>query len=155
MTKVFISRSNWVSPAIAANLPEFYALLESMGFSPMTVGTNVVPMCTPFEEVRELMATCECTVVLGTHQIDANDVQIKGLQRGAIKLATEWNHIEATMSVMLGLPTLVLLHEEVAPRGIFERGAANLFVHTFDAREKGWAMQLLPALTALRSKARN
>lgn len=152
MIKVFISRPNWVPPALKANLPEFYMLLESIGFSPMTIGTNVVPMRSPFEEVRELMQQCKCTIVLGTHQIIADDAKIKGEPHGRIILPTEWNQIEATMSLMLGLPTLVLLHEHVAARGIFERGAANLFVHSFDAREKGWAVKLAPALTALRSK---
>jgi hypothetical protein len=152
MIKVFISRPNWVPPALKANLPEFYTLLESMGFSPMTVGTNVVPMCSPFEEVRELMNQCQCTVVLGTHQISASAVKIKGVAQDRIILPTEWNQIEATMSLMLGLPTLVLLHEHVAARGIFERGAANLFVHSFDARARGWAIKLAPALTALKSK---
>ena len=152
MINVFISRPNWVPPALKANLPEFYALLDSMGFNPMTVGANVVPMCSPFEEVRELMQQCKCTVVLGTHQIIAEDVKIKGVPQERIILPTEWNQIEATMSLMLGLPTLVLLHERVAARGIFERGAANLFVHAFDARSKGWAIKLAPALTALKSK---
>ena len=152
MINVFISRPNWVPPVIKANLTEFYTLLDSMGFSPMTVGTNIVPMCSPFEEVRDLMRQCKCTVVLGTHQIIAGDVKIKGVAQERIILPTEWNQIEATMSLMLGLPTLVLLHEHVAARGIFERGAANLFVHAFSAGEKGWAMKLAPALAALKSK---
>ena len=152
MIKVFISRANWVPPAVKANLQELYSLLDSCGFQPMTVGTNVVPMCSPFEEVRDLMRQCKCTIVLGTHQIVAGDVKIKGQPQDRLILPTEWNQIEATMSLMLGLPTLVLLHEHVAARGIFERGAANLFVHGFDAREAGWAIKLAPALGALRSK---
>jgi hypothetical protein len=133
-------------------MPEFYTLLESMGFSPQTVGENVVPMRSPFEEVRDLMQDCQCTIVLGTHQISANDVKIKSVAQDRINLPTEWNQIEATMSMMLDLPTLVLLHQHIAARGVFERGAANLFVHNFDARERGWAIKLAPALMALKNR---
>lgn len=130
-------------------MPELYALLESMGFNPRTVGASEVPMRTPFDEAKSLMERCKCALVLGTHQIIAGDVKVKGQPRDRMILPTEWNQVEATMSLMLGLPTLVLLHEHVAARGIFERGAANLFVHGFDAREKGWAVKLKPALAAL------
>ena len=152
MIRVFISRPNWLPPVLRKNMPEFYSVLESSGFSPQTIGTNVVPMCSPFEEVRGLMESCHCTIVLGTHQITAGDVKIKGEPHERIILSTEWNQIEGTMSLMLGLPTLVFLHDLVAPRGIFERGAANVFVHGFDAREKGWSVNLVPALLRLKEK---
>ena len=139
-------------PALKANFPEFYTLLESMGFCPKTIGTNVAPMCSPFDAARDLMKQCQCTIVLGTHQIIAGDVKAKGEPHDRVILPTEWNQIEATMSLMLDLPTLVLLHERVTARGIFERGAANLFVHPFDARGKGWATKLAPLLAELKSK---
>jgi hypothetical protein len=106
-------------------------------------------MRTPFDEAKDLMEQCKCTIVLGTHQIIAGDVKVKGVPRERMILPSEWNQVEATMSLMLGHPTLVLLHEHVAARGIFERGAANLFVHGFDARQKHWAIKLKPALVAL------
>lgn len=152
MIDVFVSRPLWLPPVLKANIPELYVLLESLDFNPRTVGTSEVPMRTPFDEAKNLMERCKCAIVLGTHQISAGDVKVKGQPRDRMILPTEWNQVEATMSLMLGLPTLVLLHEHVAARGIFERGAANLFVHGFDAREKGWAVKLRPALAALRAQ---
>lgn len=133
-------------------MQEFYDTLGQVGFQPKTIGTNVVPMSSPFEEVRSLMQQCKGTIVLGLHQIVANDVKVKGIEQGKLILPTEWNQIEATMSLMLNKPTLVLLHDNVAARGIFDRGAANVFVHSFNAQMAGWASKITPALLALKER---
>ena len=65
---------------------------------------------------------------------------------------TEWNQIETTMSLMLDLPTLVLLHKTVASRGVFDRGAANVFVYEFDVLESDWLQGVRPALRALQEE---
>ena len=67
-----------------------------------------------------------------------------------LNLPTEWNQIETTMSLMLDLPTLVLLHKNVTSRGIFERGAANVFVHAFNVMETNWLEELRPTLQSLK-----
>lgn len=67
-----------------------------------------------------------------------------------LTLPTEWNQIEATMSLMLDLPTLVLLHKTVAARGIFDRGAANVFVYEFDSLDGSWLSAVRPALSSLK-----
>ena len=67
-----------------------------------------------------------------------------------LALPTEWNQIEATMSLMLDLPTLVLLHNTVASRGIFDRGAADVFVYEFNVQEPEWLQSIRPALSALK-----
>ncbi len=54
------------------------------------------------------------------------------------------------MSLMLNLPTLVLLHKTVAARGIFERGAANIFVHEFDSLDNAWLTSIRPILNSLK-----
>jgi hypothetical protein len=152
MIDVFVSRPNWTPPGITPHLSEFYDLLEQVGFQPKTIGENVVPMSSPFEEVRILMKQCKCTIVLGLHQIVAPTAKVKGNSNGRLILPTEWNQIEATMSLMLNLPTLVLLHENVTPRGIFERGAANVFVHSFQAQHHGWSKKIKDALLQLKSR---
>ena len=53
---------------------------------------------------------------------------------------------------MLDIPTLVLLHKAVEPRGIFDRGAANVFVYEFDTANPGWLQELQPALATLKSE---
>lgn len=65
-------------------------------------------------------------------------------------MPTEWNQIEAAISIMLGKPTLMMLHKGVAARGLFDRGAANVFVHEFHTLNTKWLDEIKPKLIALR-----
>ncbi|PND37204.1 hypothetical protein C1O66_06420 [Paucibacter aquatile] len=97
------------------------------------------------------MKRCQCTIVLGLPQIFMEAGSVKHVPISSkLMLPTEWNQIEATISLMLELPTLVLLHKSVAARGIFDRGAANVFVYESDSQEKNWAASVRPALDALK-----
>jgi hypothetical protein len=153
MIETFVSRPNWAPPVIEHKLLPFYSLLQEFGFNPNTIGKNQTPLRSPFEDVRRLMARCKCTIVLGLPQIFIDAGRVKHapvLEK--FTLPTEWNQIEATMSLMHDLPTLVLLHKTVTARGIFERGAANIFVHEFDSLADGWLDDVKPALRSLRGE---
>jgi hypothetical protein len=149
--ETFVSRPNWAPPVIERNLEPFYRLLEDSGFKANTIGKSQVPLRSPFEDVRRLMQKCQCTIVLGLPQIFMHSGTVKLVHIDSnLNLPTEWNQIETTMSLMLDLPTLVLLHKNVTSRGIFERGAANVFVHAFDVMEANWLEDLRPALQSLK-----
>lgn len=153
MINVFVSRPNWIPTDLASHLSEFYECLTALGLSPKTIGTNVVPMASPFEEVVNLMQRCHCTIVLGMPQIFVDQGCIKTNEiKSKVTLPTEWNQIETTASIMLKKPTLVLLHKSVIARGVFERGAANVFVHEFDCSFSGWCKTLEPSLCALKER---
>lgn len=148
---VFLSRPNWVSDHVEKHFLKFYPLLEKHGFRPRTIGKNVVPISTPFQHVVNLMNQCQCTIVLGLPQIYVSAGRLKGkeIEKG-FSLPTEWNQIEAAISIMLNRPTLMMLHKGVAQRGLFDRGAANVFVHEFHTLGPKWLDELEPKLTALR-----
>ena len=151
MIETFVSRPNWAPPVIESKLTGFYQLLDDTGFKANTIGKSQAPLMSPFEDVRRLMKRCKCTIVLGLPQIFMQTGTIKhGQIDSSLTLPTEWNQIEATMSLMLDLPTLVLLHKTVAARGIFDRGAANVFVYEFNTLSDQWLTSLRPALTSLR-----
>jgi len=153
MIETFISRPNWVPIPIENRLKDFYQLLEDLGFRANTIGKSQVPLRSPFEDVRRLMARCECSIILGLPQIVVHTGSVKHEFISAhLTLPTEWNHIEATMSLMLELPTLLLLHKTVASRGIFDRGAANVYVHEFDSQDNSWLAAIRPALHALKEE---
>lgn len=139
--------------AIDNNLQEFYELLTAQGFNPKTIGQNIVPMSSPFDEVIDLMNKCKCTIVLGMPQIFIHKGNFKKepVPKNAM-LPTEWNQIEASISIMLKKPTLMLLHKSVVGRGLFERGAANIFVHDFDSSYTGWSKNMVKYLEALKEK---
>ena len=148
---VFLSRPNWVPKDIDSQFDKFYPLLEKCGFQPRTIGKNVVPLSSPFEEVVNLMDKCQCTIVLGLPQIRIETGTIKGEPiEKSFGLPTEWNQIEAAISIMLKKPTLMMLHNTIAARGLFERGAANVFVYKFHTFGQKWIVEMEPKLEALR-----
>ena len=154
MIDVFLSRPNWVPKHIGNHLEnKFYPLLDELGFNPRTIGTNVVPLASPFDDVVDLMNKCQCTIVLGIPQLRVETGKLKGkeLEKG-FSLPTEWNQIEAAISIMLKRPTLMMLHRGVAARGIFDRGAANVFVHEFRTMGSSWVTKMKPQLLALKEK---
>lgn len=148
---VFLSRPNWVPEHVEKHFSMFYPLLEKHGFRPKTIGRDVVPISTPFQHVVNLMNQCQCTIVLGLPQIRVNEGRLKGkeIEKG-FSLPTEWNQIEAAISIMLNKPTLMMLHKGVAPRGLLDRGAANVFVHEFHTLGPKWVKEIEPKLAALR-----
>ena len=104
--------------------------------------------------MRELMRNCHCAIVLGLPLIFANDARIQhASETRRLVLSTEWNQIEATAALMLGLPTLMLLHKSVEPRGIFVQGAADLFIRHFNSLENDWIAEVRPSLAALRNSS--
>lgn len=152
MIETFVSRPNWAPPVIEHKLTDFYQLLEDTGFKANTIGKSQAPLMSPFEDIRRLMKKCKCTIILGLPQVFMHTGSIKHEQiTSHLTLPTEWNQIEATMSLMLDIPTLILLHKAVAARGIFDRGAANVFVHEFNSQEESWLTSLRPALSTLKN----
>ena len=149
----FLSRPNWVPERIEKQFEKFYPMLNDLGFNPRTIGTNVVPISSPFEDVVQLMKQCRCTIVLGLPQISVEKGRVKGvvIEKG-FTLPTEWNQIEAAISIMLNKPTLMMLHSGVATNGLFDRGAANVFVHKFHTLGHKWIEEMEPKLEALRNR---
>ena len=114
--KTFLSRPNWVHKHIDGHLDKLYAKMGELGFDAQTIGKNVTSLASPFEEVVGLMKSCECTIVLGIPQIRVEKGTVKGKEIDAgFSLPTEWNQIEAAISIMLAKPTLMMLHRGVAP----------------------------------------
>ena len=150
---VFLSRPNWVPKYVEKQFASFYPLLEELGFRPRTIGKDVVPLSTPFQHVVDLMQQCECTIVLGLPQITVSKGKLKNVDiEKSFSLPTEWNQIEAAISIMLNKPTLMMLQKRVAARGLFERGAANVFVHEFDTLKTSWVSEMVPKLNSLRER---
>jgi hypothetical protein len=151
MIDTFVSRPNWAPAPIEARLAQFYQLLEDLSFKAHTIGKSQAPLKSPFEDVKRLMKRCQCTIVMGLPQVFMHAGSLKDAPiSGRTTFATEWNQIEATMSLMLELPTLVLLHKGVAARGIFDRGAADVFVYEFDALSSDWPNGVRAGLAALK-----
>lgn len=153
MIRAFLSRPLWVKSHVANHLAVLDEKLAALNFEIRTVGTNVTPFATPFEEVVEVIKTCDCAIILGLPFLRVNSGTLKGEEIGSgFGLASEWNQIEAAISIMLSKPTLMMLHRGVQPRGLFDRGAANVFVHEFHTLGPKWVEDTIPKLHDLKAK---
>jgi hypothetical protein len=153
MIRVFLSRPLWVKSHVANHLAMLDAKLAELGFELRTIGTNVTPFATPFEEVVEVLNTCHCAIILGLPFLRVNSGTLKDKEiDSSFALPSEWNQIEAAISIMLGKPTLMMLHRGVQARGLFDRGAANVFIHEFHTLGPKWVEDTVPKLHDLKAK---
>jgi hypothetical protein len=153
MIDVFLSRPIWVKRHVASHLQRLDSKLEDLGFHVRTIGTTVTSFESPFEEVVTVMKSCDCAIILGLPYLRVAAGTFKGEQiEKGFGLPSEWNQIEAAVSLMLGLPTLMMLERTVAPRGLFDRGAANVFIHQFRSFGPKWIEDTVPKLVDHKSK---
>lgn len=156
MIKAFLSRPLWVPPHVANHLRQLEEHLEGMGFELKTVGINATAFSSPFDEVVGVLKTCDCAIIMGLPylRVRTGTLKDKEIEKG-FALPSEWNQIEAAISIMLEKPTLMMLHRGVASRGLFDRGAANVFIHEFHTVGPKWIDDTLPKLKDLKAKVQN
>lgn len=153
MIQAFLSRPLWVQPHVANHLLKLDAKLAELGFEIRTVGANVTSFASPFDEVVGVLKTCHCSIILGLPFLRVREGKLKDkeIEKG-FALPSEWNQIEAAISIMLERPTLMMLHRGVSPRGLFDRGAANVFIHEFHTLGPKWVEDTVPKLIDLKAK---
>ena len=96
-----------------------------------TLGITDYPIETPFKEVLCLARHCSGGIVLGFSKIQISSYidSVTGKELKNTKhFPTPWNQIEAGMLYGLGLPLLVLCEPGI-DGGIFDKGAAELYIH--------------------------
>ena len=151
MIETFLSRPKWVSSTFSTLVDRMIEYINSAGFQTHTIGQTKAALKSPFDEVDQLIKNCRCSIIMGFPHIYAQQCRIKDTEVGKSVFATEWNQIEAALSLVHKKPTLVLIHQVVALRGIFAPGAANLFVHQYNFGRQNWRVDLGHKLDALRS----
>jgi hypothetical protein len=140
-TLVFLSRPNVVPAPFEKGLERFLRFLDGHKLDAKTIGSTDIPIAPPFQEVVTQLQACSGVIVLGIPQIEVTTGILKRTPLTApLTLASEWNHIEATLALMLHKPTLVIHHPTVS-RGIFDRGAFPVFIHSTDMTSPGWAWE--------------
>jgi hypothetical protein len=139
MIQIFVSRPTWLPTEFQQGLSEFLGLLETMDLAPRTLGVSDYPAKGPLDEVIDLLDQCAGMIVLGYPQITLATGSIKGSAVAGLDLATEWNHIEASLAYARRLPLLVIHHLSIK-RGIFDRGTINSFIYEKDLARSGWAL---------------
>ena len=114
------------------------AQLHDFDLEPRTIGSSDYPVNTPLWEVLRLARHCAGGLVLGftcfeaTDGFDPRHAPIERITK-ARRFPTPWNHLEAGILFGLELPLLVFREGGEAAKvegGIFDLGAADVFVHT-------------------------
>jgi hypothetical protein len=124
---VFVSVGSTSSPLQEEFVRAIEDRLRAEGLVPQTVGRNVFSADSPFTAVTKLMETCQGVVVIALERLYIETGSEKRgstsqIALGEVKIATPWNHIEATMGYGRKLPLLVLVEEGVRADGLLEKG---------------------------------
>ena len=137
---MFISKPN----ALTQDQNEFWGELKKhlryRDLIPRTLGETDFPNCTPIQAVKELLSVCQGALVLGFTQVQV----VEGYSKPATELQkaisneffpTPWNHIEAGMAFMQGLP-LMIIREQGVSGGVFDVGITDRFVHQAELKSE-------------------
>ena len=123
--RVFVSRPAVLSRGQNAHLQEWLRQLELLKFDSVTLdrASYDVP---PWDQIRGAIKGADGLLILGFRQLHVSE----GLWRpgtiesrdAALWWATPWNHIEAGLGLMAGVPVLVA-REAGVTEGVFSRDA--------------------------------
>ena len=139
MTDIFLSRPTFIPDNQKDGIDNFISLLDMMDLKPRTLGTTDYPNDAPLDEVLRILDNCSGMIVLGVSQICVENGSLKCQPiDGVLKLATEWNQIEAALAYSRKMP-LLIIHDKGVSRGIFDRGTLGGFIHEVDFNDAHWS----------------
>lgn len=134
--RVFISKPGTLTVPQQEMVREVVRLLAEQHIDAVTVERRNYPGVGAISEVRRVLSGCSGAVIMGFRQLEVS----KGTwRRGTaeaksvedVALPTTWNHVEAGMAAMAGLPMLFFLEDGVLG-GLFELGDVAHHVTTLD-----------------------
>lgn len=139
MTDIFLSRPTFIPDNQKDGINSFLSLLDMMDLNPRTLGTTDYPNDAPLDEVLRILDDCSGMIVLGVPQICVEKGSLKDQPiDDVLKLATEWNQIEAALAYSRKMP-LLIIHDKGVSRGIFDRGTLGGFIHEVDFDDAHWS----------------
>jgi hypothetical protein len=134
--KVFISKPGTLNVLQRELVREISELLARENIAAATVERGDYPNVGAISEVRRVLIGCAGAMIVGFRQLEV----AKGTWRSGtdearcvedVALPTSWNHVEAGMAAMAGLPMLFLIERGVIG-GLFELGDVGHSVLTID-----------------------
>lgn len=140
--RVFISKPGTLNSTQRDFVREVTGVLSEEDVGVATVERGDYPTVGAVSEVRRVLSGCSGAVILGFRQLEVT----KGMWRSGtaeakvienLALPTTWNHVEAGMAAMAGLPMLFLLEEGVVG-GLFELGDVTHSVATLDLSKRNY-----------------
>ncbi len=119
--------------------------LRKNGIQLLNLSTQEYSDDKPFDQIRQIMAGCDGTLVVGWERFHAytmieRERSPKHNLIQNIHLATAWNQIEGSMSAALGIPLLVLRETRLHPDGIFEAANHGSRIVAFDLAKESLSL---------------
>jgi len=134
--KVFISKPGTLNVLQQEMVREVIGILAEENIGVATVERADYPRVGATSEVRRVLGGCSGAVIIGFRQLEvaagtwrSGTAEAKSVEN--VALATTWNHVEAGMAAMAGLPMLFFLEHGVVG-GLFELGDVAHCVTTLD-----------------------
>ncbi len=134
--RVFISKPGTLNASQRELVREITEILARENIVAATVERGDYPSVGAISEVRRVLIGCAGALIVGFRQLEVT----KGTWRSGtgearsvedVALPTSWNHVEAGMAAMAGLPMLFLVERGVIG-GLFELGDVGHSVVTMD-----------------------
>lgn len=134
--KIFISMPGILTALQEELVQEIKKILEKEKIDVTTVSRKDYPNVGAISEVRRVINECSGTLIIGFRQLEViKGTWRKGTEEASsvedIALPTTWNHVEAGMAAMVGLPMLILVERGVG-EGLFEFGDIGESISTVD-----------------------
>jgi hypothetical protein len=134
--KVFISKPGTLNVLQQELVREITGILREENIDATTVERGDYPSVGAISEVRRVLKGCSGALVIGFRQLEvAKGTWRSGTEEAKsvedVALPTTWNHVEAGMAAMVGLPMLFLVECGVIG-GLFELGDVGHSVTNLD-----------------------
>lgn len=140
MTNIFLSRPTFIPEQFKLGIDNFLKILNNLKLTPRTIGVSDYPNDSPLDEVIRLLKDCKGSIVLGLPQLIVTNGILKEIPlNSTLALATEWNHIEASLAYAKDLP-LLIIHDQSVTRGVFDHGAVGKFIYSVDMTRSDWVL---------------
>lgn len=141
MIDIFLSRPTDISEFQELGLNNLLSFLKKENLNPRTLGTTDYAQESPLNEIIQILELCSGMIVLGYSKIFIEQGVIKGERvKEPVKMASEWNQIEAALAYCTRKPLLIICDKGVS-FGFFDKGTANCYVHQVDFSDPQWSLQ--------------
>ena len=134
--KVFISKPSTLTALQQELVREVTGILAEENIDAATVERGDYPSVGAISEVRRVLIGCSGALIIGFRQLEvakgtwrSGTEEVKSVED--VALPTTWNHVEAGMAAMAGLPMLFLVERGVIG-GLFELGDVGHSVTNLD-----------------------
>jgi hypothetical protein len=123
--KIFISIGSAGTPLQEEASETIFQTLEVAGLSPRQMDKNEWSSEQPLRAIKRIIEQCEGIVVIAFSRyrfVSGTEQKKGGVEQSLsdVRLPTVWNHIEATMAYMKGLPLLVIAEHGLHEDGLLE-----------------------------------